>query len=199
MTLRVRNLVPLSHISVQFEYGVHDDKTQSIGHEPVLHALCSKSGGHGLPKAPLGATVITRVRLLTPLPQLTEHTLHSVKGETSQLVSHGCVAHGSSSTRGGHSAPLLVASWSMERVRVRVPPSHSFVQVVNEPHGLTVQSTGHALVLHESSSESHGQEAPPYCAATSTVRKRVFKPPPQVSEHVVNEVHADTSQSTGAQ
>jgi hypothetical protein len=109
MTLRVRNIAPPLHVSVQLEYGVQDERTQSIGHGFVLQAVCSESGGHGRPEAPTFATVIIRVRLLTPPPQLTEHALHSVKFETSQFTSHGSVAHVLFETREGHPKPPFIA------------------------------------------------------------------------------------------
>lgn len=56
---------------------------------------------------------------------------------------------------------------------------------------------GQYWVLHGCDSDSTGQTAPPLLAYVRISRVRILLPPPQLTVHIVYDVHSATTQSTG--
>ena len=63
--------------------------------------------------------------------------------------------------------------------------------------GVTMQSTGHAKLLHVSVSWRCEHDLPSYCIGFVTVRERVRQPLSQDSVQELKEVHAESSQLIG--
>jgi hypothetical protein len=85
------------------------------------------------------------------------------------------------------------------RVCVWVPPPHIAEQADQSLQALTMQLTGvgHAWVLQAWLSLKAGQAVPPPEGWVTTVRVRVWVPPPQVSLQVDQSLQALTAQLTG--
>jgi hypothetical protein len=110
------------------------------------------------------------------------------------------LGHCRASARAGHAAPPSLAAVEMERWRLRVLSvllPQLAAHVPHVCHALTVQSTGHAPVLHGVVVSVSGHAAPAPRVGLSTPRVRCAVPPSQVSEHAAQLDHASTMQLAG--
>ena len=85
------------------------------------------------------------------------------------------------------------------RERVRVPPPHDFVQLPNNCHSSSWQSTGQHCVLHVCVAVCGGHACPPHALLRVTVRARCCTPPPHCAVQTPQSPHSETVQSTGQQ
>jgi hypothetical protein len=70
----------------------------------------------------------------------------------------------------GHAAPPFADERTTVRVLVWEPPPQRVEHADHADQPLTWQSTGHGAVLHACSFANAGQAAPPFAAATTTLR-----------------------------
>ena len=110
------------------------------------------------------------------------HAVH-VPGPFGCLPGQHCGLHASESVSGAQPTPPKRGSTLRVRVRVRLPPPHETEQLPQSCHALSLQSTGHSLVLQLCVSSSAPQAVPPWSGAIFCVRLRTCTPLPHVSEH----------------
>jgi len=97
----------------------------------------------------------------------------------------------------GHSLPSP-ADWTSTALSLLLlPPPQVALQVLQELHWLTLQSTGHVVMPHSSDSVSPGHSCPPLAGGVFTVLPLCLLPPPQVALQAPQELHWLTLQSTG--
>jgi hypothetical protein len=105
MTVRVRHSLPFPHVAEQAPHAVQLESSQFTGHSIVLQSLDSESGAHCTPpKATFCAMV--RVRILVPVPQLSEHVDQPLHSVTAQSIGHECELQAPDSESDGHERPL---------------------------------------------------------------------------------------------
>jgi hypothetical protein len=86
----------------------------------------------------------------------------------------------------------------MTRVRLCVPVPQLLSQSLQEPKEVIMQSTGQWFVLQLWLAElTVPHKVPPFLAATTMLRARCDRPPPQVCEHTDHCDHPDQTQLTG--
>ena len=110
------------------------------------------------------------------------------------------IAQLTASSSGAHDRPPCRASCWTDRARTfSAPPDvwQVFAQPLHAPHAVAMQSSGHALPVHDVAAVREGH-APPDgdgCAATDRVRDMV--PAAQDLEHEDHGPQSPTTQSTG--
>ena len=176
----VPSLVP--QVTEHWLQPVQPPMEQSIGQLWKLQSCDSERAGQAAPFSTC-VSVMLRVRLWVPPPQLFVHVSQSDQSLTRQCSSHVCVLHARCESRSycAHASPPL-ASWrAMPRVFSWVPPlPHCWVHVDQVDQPVSWQSTGQASVLQDSVSVSEGHGMPPATCWWSPVRVLVRVPPPQV-------------------
>jgi hypothetical protein len=88
MISRVRVWVPPPQLTVQDPKEPHPPTTQSTGHGEVEHDCVSLKAGHAAPPFAL-LTMMTRVRVWVPPPQLTVQDANELQSPTAQFTGHG--------------------------------------------------------------------------------------------------------------
>ena len=114
-----------------------------------------------------------------------------------QLTGQVCASQLWCASSVGQGAPPWAAEVDTWRKRLCVPPPHVREHANHAPHGLTLQSTGHAAALHTRWPFSDAQARPPCDAWRATARVRVCVPPPHELEHALQALHCAMRQSTG--
>lgn len=144
-----------------------------------------------------GATVISRVRLCMPPPQVTEQTLKEVHGASWQSTGHGLSPHVCSSVRFGQELPPCAGMMLTERERLCEPLPHVLVHADQVENADVWQWIGHGPSLHDPDSLKAPQTTPPWAAGFTTERVRVRVPSPHVLEHALHNEKAEVMQFTG--
>jgi len=156
VTLRVRCSDPAPHVLLQAVQLLHLVVSQWIGHGPSLQGCPSSSSGHPMPPKPAPPTT-ERLRVCRPRPHETEHSLQSLKFDTSQSIGHGCTLHDWSDVRVGHALPPWREAVVTVRLRLCTPVPQLVVHVDHCSQVEVAQSTGHAPSAQDLVSASSGQ------------------------------------------
>merc|ERR1719191_2043992 len=111
-------------------------------------------------------------------------------------MGHSLSLHSSEASRASSQAlPPCCALTATLRERLRVPFPQVVLQALHALQALSSQWTGHSFSLHPSvASRAPSHALPPCCAATVTLRERVFVPSPQVALQAVQLDQALSSQ-----
>ena len=194
---RLRLDTPPPH---DFEHVLHAPNELTMQSDGQLWALqdCDEpSDGHALP--PMKVDVVTtRLRCCIPPPQLKEHVPQVPHEPTMQSTGHEIFTlHTLLPVNVGHAPPPCRFVCTTLRERCWSPPAHDREQPDQELQLLITQCTGHGCEPHTCVSEKSGQDFPPAAMATTKLRVRMLKPPPQVREHADQALKEVTSQSTG--
>jgi hypothetical protein len=197
--MRVRNRIPVPHVTEHGENALHADTMQSIAHGAAEHARCSVACAHDWPpNAPLCNA--PRHRDCTPLPHDALHSVQSAHAIILQSMGHAWVLHSSISAAWGHACPPNCGC-TETRWRVRQPLPHERLQAVaplfQAVQSPTSQSTGHSLVLQLRVSVSGGQGTPCADAGTWTALWRPWIPDAHDCVHALHGPKVDTTQSFG--
>jgi hypothetical protein len=200
----VRVCVPVPHVSVQGDHALQPPGTQSTGQSWELHTCSSSRSGH--PTPPYAAPTMTFLqRLCVPSPHSFEQACQDNHALMTQSTGHDWVWHASVLVMAPHGrpqcsvSPYMLHVWAVVTVRVcmRTPVTPQETEhVPHACHSESWQSTGHAQVLHVTSSEMEGHAAPPQARPEMMVLWRVSDPDPHGTEHCVKAVHSETTQST---
>ena len=173
---------------------------QSTGQFCVLQEFVSEEPPtHSLP--PFDAHISFDLeRVFSPPPQVFEHEDQLPNDPHLQSTGQLCVLQAFvSEDTPSHSLPPFDAKVSFDLERVFTPPPQDFEHEDQRPKTPHLQSTGHALVLHEVVSlTSPLQSFPPFEATVNFDLDRDFCPPPQDFEHELHSPNAFQTQSIGA-
>lgn len=157
------------------------------------------SEGQAWPPYELGICT-ARVRLVSPAPQVTEHSVQEVQLPIVQSIGHnGLFSQEILWFVSGQAAPVPSAGTVTALARVVKPPvPHVWVHTDHSCQASTLQSTLHALMRQlKGPSVAVGHATPPDSAGTDALRVRVYDPVPQVAEHCPQAPHEFMTQSTG--
>ena len=154
------------------------------------------SSGHAAPP-PEAACVMTRVRVISPSPQVALHADEAVHPDTRQATGQECSLQPLLSKSVGHAAPPSAVGLTISRTRCWEPLPHSSVQLPQGCHPPTTQSTAHGTTLHSADSVRSGHALPLPDDSTIIVRECVLMPPPHAKEQLSKIPHSDTTQSMG--
>lgn len=143
-------------------------------------SLADVSGQILPPKATF--TLMPRLRVLVPPPQLTLQSGQASQESTTQSTGQLWVLQSCASEPEGQTLPPNLDSVK-DRVRICWPWPQETEQSSQPCQAPTTQSTGHSSVLHERSSVRSPHFAPPWLSLVLIPRVRVSRPPPQVLVH----------------
>jgi len=157
----------------------------------------ASSSGQGAPWCCAGVTIV-RVTALVPPPHVLLQ-FPNVQSDTLQLTGQGCLPHGCSWCKAGHSAPPPDAGVTIVRWEVWTPwLPHVSEQLVHSDHPETRQLTTQTGPTQARLSVRAGHALPPKSTLTVTCRVRVCTPmAPQLAEHAPQAPHEETWQFTG--
>jgi hypothetical protein len=127
--------------------------------------------------------VSERERDCVPPPHVTVQLEYVPHVPMTQSTGHAAVLQSLTSSVTGQPVPPCATGVVIVLERDCEPPPHVAVQLEYVPHALTMQSTGHAAVLHSTRSLVKGHALPPLTGST-WVRERDCAPPPHVIVHV---------------
>jgi hypothetical protein len=147
VTGRTRTRVPPLQAAVQSSQSPQLPKAQSTGHGASLHAMDSDRAVHESPPH-AGWTLMERVCVCEPPPQVREHDDHDSQPVSWQFTGQQCVLHALCSTITAQSCPPQVCCVTTARVRTLSPDPHMEVHALHSDHDDRLQSTGQHAVLH---------------------------------------------------
>lgn len=190
---------PPPHGSLHSSHSLQPLHTQSTGHGCELHSASSRDSPPQASPPHSGSTPTSRVRVLTPPPQLTEHDPNVPQLSHSQWTGQHWPLHvRESKLDPPHSEPPQPDGTATERERLWVPPPHVTEQAPKALHSFQRQSTGQHCVLQAlESSPEPVHSAPPQLDVTATDLDLSWVPPPQVAEQEPKDPQLFHSQSTG--
>lgn len=96
-----------------------------------------------------------------------------------------------------HVTPPCAGHTTVVRERELWPAWHVEEHADHADQGLCTQSTGQSVILHAAVSSNAAQGLPPKLAARTTERDRCLAPPSHVTEHALQAVKCESTQSTG--
>ena len=152
---RDRLCKPLPHVFVHAVQELNGETSQWIGHGPKSQFVVSVSAPHATPPC-AAAAVVARVRVRTPVAHDCEQSLHASQADCTQLKGQDMALQARVSDVDPQPLPPC-ANWRvMARERVWEPLSQDLVHEPYVPQLDTMQSTGHASLLHDIASKRYG-------------------------------------------